>query len=501
MRKKMDDLKAGRAELEERMRQTEQQAREAMAREEGALKRVQELSGKLASSTDATNAEATRTVEHLRTENRDLKATVAERDVAVTRLNRDNAQLLQDTAALRDNLEQRERHIAELKEAGQKLEQEAEHLKLAAQSQPGSMTDESASPEVVQQLQERITELEVRLQKSEKDLQVERIHVEAMDRSLIQEKADMKTLLGKYENKKKESVLLDLACRKLQGSERVLHDELKLRTQQFTDASDAVKHLERTLREAKANGMDMDVAALDLSSAPTSELMDVDGPPELPSPPSSPVTGPIEVCEVRERNRRLSQHNDTLRSGQAKIELEIQALRAENERLQAENARYEPFVLTSEQRDGELEMLTEENAALCRSNERIREEVEELRTLRDRGLLQDLQSASPEGLIPSSELAGMLAQNLTNVFAGIDAVLAETTQRKFTVTDRPQATSTSLSRRQSMVFKQATRPSTPAFSHVGILLLLSQRFELIRLRRHTDRLICSAELLCAWSER
>ena len=118
--------------------------------------------------------------------------------------------------------------------------------------------------------------------------------------------------------------------------------------------------------------------------------------------------------------------------------------------------------------DDEGEKLTAENAALCRSNERFQREVEELRTLRDRGLLNDLKSASQDGLVPSNELMGMLSKNMADALAGIDAVLAEATQQKFTIVDSPQLqASGSLSRRQSMVVKQATRPSTPSYAHVS----------------------------------
>ncbi|VDC02541.1 unnamed protein product [Peniophora sp. CBMAI 1063] len=463
-------------ELEERVRQAEREAREAKEREEQAMKRVEDLNGELTTATNTVNAEAAETIERLRVENQGLNATVAERETVISRLERDNAQLRQDATAINEKVQQLERSVAELKEAGEKAQNEAERLK-TAQSNHSTMTNDSASPELVQQLRVRNAELETRLADSEQRFQLGKLQLEAMNGSLLSKHKELEQLKEGLEDKNRELGNMnrrlekfDVANRVLHSAKQALQEEAEGWKQRSKTASDAVRSLERELREVQAQGY---VANADSSVVLSPALdvvddsMDIDGPPELPSPPSSPVAGPIELREVRQRNRRLSQHNDTLRSGQVKIEQEVQLLRADNERLQADNARYEPFVLASEEYNGEVEKLTAENAALCRSNERIREEVEELRTLRDRGLLQDLKSASPNGLVPSGELAGLLAQNMANVFAGIDAVLAETAQRKFTVIDRPQPPTTSLSRRQSMVFKQATRPSTPAFAHTG----------------------------------
>lgn len=484
MKKELKDLKAGRgsAELEERVREAEQQARDAKAREAEAVKRVDELSEKLAEAIGATISDNhNETLELLQTENKELKSIGDERASAVSRLEQDNAQLRQDAAATQVKIGQLERRVAELQKAEQKLEREAEELKLAAKSHPEAAPGGPAS-EVVQELERRIAELEARLAKSEEDVQIGKNRVDALDKSLLEEqkKGAARSLEErekaavqdkKYEDKEEELKMLLVEYRKLEGDQGRLRNELKLKAMQCSDAHAAVERLEQQLRGVQTTA---NVDGTSADPAPAPEPMDIDmidGPPELPSPPSSPVTGPTEVREVRERNRRLSQHNITLRTGQTKLEQEVQNLRAEVERLETENTLYEPFVLTSEQRDRELEALTEENALLCRSNERVRGEVEELRTLRDRGLLQDLKSATPDGLVPSSELTGMLGKNLTDVFAGIDAVLAETAQRKFTIVDRTQPATSSLSRRQSMVFKQATRPSTPAFAHVCILFI------------------------------
>ncbi|VDC00269.1 unnamed protein product [Peniophora sp. CBMAI 1063] len=110
--------------------------------------------------------------------------------------------------------------------------------------------------------------------------------------------------------------------------------------------------------------------------------------------------------------------NNLLRAEIAEVKREKEALQLVNERLKTEN-----------------ETLLAENGVLRGANERLTREIEELRSLRDNGLLQDLSASSPQGLIPSGELAEKLAQNMANVFAGIDAVLEETKQRKFEVFD------------------------------------------------------------------
>ncbi|KZV77113.1 hypothetical protein PENSPDRAFT_645392 [Peniophora sp. CONT] len=461
---------SGSAELDS-VRVAEKQARDATTDAEQDASRVQ---GHIANVNER-NSTAAQTVEQLQAENEQLKAVDAERAAAVVQLEKDAARLQQSAAAdvesgnvlqaaaaiaASDKILQLERRISELSEVNEKLEREAEELKLA-QVHPAPAPDDSTS-DIVQELRQRIAELEARLAQSEKRVQMAKNNTEAVGEKLLHEQEKARAAQEIYEREitqlKGRLKNLDIAHRILQGREEVLQNEFGLTKQQCLDARNAVKDLEQKLRDAQI----MAVGGAAPVPEPTLEPMDVDGPPELPSLPSSPVVGPAELGEVRQRNRRLSQHNDTLRAGQTKLEQDIEALRAENERLEAENARYEPFVLSSEQRDGELEALTVENAALCRS-------IERFRTLRDRGLLSDLKNATAEELVPSSELTNLLVKNMGDVFAGIDVVLADTAQRKFTIVDRAQPPSASLSRRTSMVFnfKQPTRPSTPAHARAG----------------------------------
>ncbi|VDC01009.1 unnamed protein product [Peniophora sp. CBMAI 1063] len=86
----------------------------------------------------------------------------------------------------------------------------------------------------------------------------------------------------------------------------------------------------------------------------------------------------------------------------------------------------------------ENDRLQEENLSLRQTNDILKRQVEELRSLRDRGLLHDLKAASPEDLYPSEELMDMCARLLPEMHARIDEVLKETEQRKFTVIDRDQ---------------------------------------------------------------
>ncbi|VDC01757.1 unnamed protein product [Peniophora sp. CBMAI 1063] len=141
--------------------------------------------------------------------------------------------------------------------------------------------------------------------------------------------------------------------------------------------------------------------------------------------------------------------NGRLHLDLAKVREDMQRVLGENELLRAQNAE-----LRGE--NGRLEM---ENNMLRQAKERMDREVDELRALRDQGLLQDLSAATPELLIPSKGLSGILADNMASVFAGIDAVLEETKQRKFTVfdSDRPQHT---LSRAQPAHWERPNQSSS-----------------------------------------